>query len=56
MLRIASYKVNGIRAAQRRRFGAWLQRQQPEVIAIQEMRCPPVLVPGGDFDVVDYGV
>ena len=49
MLRIASYNVNGIRAAQRRGFGGWLERRRPDVIAIQEMRCPAALVPDEVF-------
>lgn len=49
MLRVASYNVNGIRAAQRRGFECWLERRRPDVVAIQEMRCPPELVPEGVF-------
>ena len=49
MLRVASYNVNGIRAAQRRGFGDWLERRRPDVVAVQEMRCPADLVPAGVF-------
>lgn len=49
MLRIASYNVNGIRAAQRRGFGSWLERRRPDVIGIQEMRCAAGLVPEDVF-------
>lgn len=38
-MRIASFNVNGIRAAVRRGFGDWLQNRAPDVVAIQEMRC-----------------
>ncbi|MCI1261525.1 MAG: exodeoxyribonuclease III [Tetrasphaera jenkinsii] len=40
MLRIATVNVNGIRAAQRRGFGAWLTETNPDVVALQEVRCP----------------
>ena len=39
-LRIASANVNGIRACVRRGFGAWLARREPDVVAVQEVRCP----------------
>ncbi|MDO5533722.1 MAG: exodeoxyribonuclease III [Propionibacteriaceae bacterium] len=48
-MRIASYNVNGIRAAQRRGFEGWLERRRPDVVALQEMRCPADLVPEGVF-------
>lgn len=49
MLRIASYNVNGIRSAQRRGFEGWLECRRPDVVALQEMRCPAGLVPAGVF-------
>lgn len=36
---VASFNVNGIRAARRRGFDEWLARRQPDVVAIQELRC-----------------
>lgn len=38
-LRVASFNVNGIRAADRRGFGDWLERRNPDVVALQEVRC-----------------
>lgn len=49
MLRIASFNVNGIRAAERRGFARWLAERDPDVVGIQEMRCPVGLVPEGLF-------
>lgn len=49
MLRVASFNVNGIRAASRRGFGDWLAARQPDVIALQEMRSPANHVPEGVF-------
>ena len=48
-LRVASYNVNGIRAAQRRGFEQWLARRDPDVVALQEVRCPVDQVPEGVF-------
>ena len=40
MFRLATFNVNGIRAAERRGFGDWLAARSPDVLAVQEMRCP----------------
>ncbi|WP_328701948.1 exodeoxyribonuclease III [Aestuariimicrobium ganziense] len=39
-LRIATFNVNGIRAALRRGFRRWIETHQPDVVALQEVRCP----------------
>lgn len=44
-LRIASANVNGIRAAMRRGFGDWLDDRRPDVVALQEVRCPVADLP-----------
>ncbi len=44
-LRIASVNVNGIRACVRRGFGDWLARREPDIVAVQEVRCPHDEVP-----------
>lgn len=49
MLRIATFNVNGIRAAQRRGFEAWLARRGCDVVALQELRCPVAMLPQGVF-------
>lgn len=45
MLRIATLNVNGVRASVGRGFGTWLQSRQPDIVAVQEVRCPDHLVP-----------
>lgn len=50
MLRIATYNINGIRAAQRRGIEPWLAVRQPDVVALQEVRCPAPLLPDGPLD------
>jgi exodeoxyribonuclease-3 len=44
-MRLATFNVNGIRAAERRGFRAWLDAAQPDIVGLQEMRCPPDQVP-----------
>ena len=48
-LRIASFNVNGIRAADRRGFRDWFAARDPDVLGLQEVRCPADLVPDGVF-------
>lgn len=49
MLRIATVNVNGIRAAQRRGFGEWLEKRDCDVVTLQEVRCPEDALPEGAF-------
>lgn len=44
-LRIATANVNGVRAAVRRGFDSWLAVRQPDLVALQEMRCPAAELP-----------
>lgn len=48
-MRIASFNVNGIRACQTRGFQQWLTTRQPDVVALQEVRCPVGMLPEGVF-------
>lgn len=47
-LGIATFNVNGIRAARRRGFEDWLAERELDVVALQELRCPAGEV--GAFD------
>lgn len=49
MLRLATYNVNGIRAAERRGFAAWEQKYLPDVVCLQEVRCPYPALPMAPF-------
>jgi exodeoxyribonuclease-3 len=49
MLRIATANVNGIRAAQRRGFGGWLETRGCDVIALQEVRAQADKLPEDAF-------
>ncbi len=37
-MKIISYNVNGIRAAERKGFGDWLKKENPDVICLQEVK------------------
>ena len=47
MMRISTFNVNGIRAADRRGIAGWLERRRPDVVALQEVRCPVDQLPLG---------
>jgi exodeoxyribonuclease-3 len=53
-MRIATFNVNGIRAAHRRGFADWLSTRGCDVVALQEVRCRPADLPEGAFG--DYHV
>jgi exodeoxyribonuclease-3 len=44
-LRVVSFNVNGIRAARRRGFDEWLAGRGPDVLGLQELRCPAAELP-----------
>ncbi|QQZ16771.1 MULTISPECIES: exodeoxyribonuclease III [Rhodococcus] len=48
-MRIATFNVNGIRAAQRRGFEDWLGDRGPDVVALQEVRARAESIPPGVF-------
>lgn len=50
MLRVATFNVNGIRAAVRRGFAGWLAKRDPDVVLLQEVRASPQDIPDGAFD------
>ncbi len=49
MLRVATFNVNGIRAAHRRGFEAWLTGRDCDVVALQEVRAPIAALPERAF-------
>lgn len=44
-MRIATFNVNGLRAAHRRGFRDWLDHSGADVVALQEVRAPAELIP-----------
>ena len=49
-MRIATFNVNGIRASVRRGFTTWLREREPDIVLLQEMRCPLKDLPEGAWD------
>lgn len=49
-MRVVTFNVNGIRAAQRRGFSSWLAASNADVVCLQEVRCPVALIPNDLFD------
>ncbi|MSS46145.1 exodeoxyribonuclease III [Cutibacterium sp. WCA-380-WT-3A] len=48
-MRIASFNINGIRAALKRGFADWVDARDCDVIGLQEVRCRPADLPEGAF-------
>ena len=42
---ITTFNVNGIRAACRKGLGEWLQRHQPDIVCLQEIRAEESEIP-----------
>jgi len=49
-MKLVTFNVNGIRAAERRGFRGWLDATEPDVLALQEVRCPVDQLPEGVFE------
>ena len=52
-MKIASYNLNGIRARLPRLL-EWLQREQPEVVCLQELKCADESLPVSDIEAAGY--
>jgi exodeoxyribonuclease-3 len=53
-VKIASYNLNGIRARLPRLI-EWLEREKPEVVCLQELKCADEALPIGDIEAASYG-
>ena len=53
-MRIASYNLNGIRARLPRLL-EWLEREKPEVVCLQELKCADESLPIADIEAAGYG-
>ncbi len=54
MLRVTSFNANGIRAAARKGFFAWLRRASPDVLCIQETKAQEHQLPPEALDLAEY--
>jgi len=52
-MRIATWNVNGIRARQAQ-LGEWLEREQPDVVCLQEIKATPDQVPAALCEMAGY--
>ena len=48
-MKIVTFNVNGIRAAERRGFRNWLDATKPDILGLQEVRCKTEQIPDGVF-------
>lgn len=53
-MKIISYNVNGIRAAITKGFLEWLQKEDPDVICLQEIKATKDQIPLLEFDSIGY--
>ncbi len=53
-MKIASYNLNGIRARLPRLI-EWLEREQPDIACLQELKCADEALPIADIEAAGYG-
>jgi exodeoxyribonuclease-3 len=54
MFRVITFNANGIRAAARKGFFAWMKAQHPDVVCIQETKAQEHQLPPEALDLPDY--
>ena len=53
-MRLTTFNLNGIRARLPRLL-EWLEREQPDVVCLQELKCADESLPIGDIEAAGYG-
>src|SRR3954470_613232 len=53
-MKLASYNLNGIRARLPRLL-EWLEREKPDIVALQELKCAGEALPIADIEGAGYG-
>jgi exodeoxyribonuclease III len=53
-LKIISYNVNGLRAAQQKGFSDWLAQQNPDILCLQEIKTRPDQLDTTPFEALGY--
>lgn len=53
-MKFLSWNVNGIRAAQRKGFSAFLKKAKPDIIGLQEIKISDTAREAAEFDFADY--
>ncbi len=53
-MKLSTYNVNGIRARLPRLL-EWLERETPDIVCLQELKCADEALPAGDIEDAGYG-
>lgn len=53
-MRIATYNVNGIRAAMRKGLVSWVEKEKPDVLCVQEIRADASSISTDEFESLGY--
>ena len=53
-MKLATYNLNGIRARLPRLL-EWLEREKPDIVALQELKCSDESLPIADIEGAGYG-
>ena len=53
-MKLATYNINGIRARLPRLL-EWLEREKPDVVCLQELKCADEALPIADIEAAGYG-
>jgi exodeoxyribonuclease-3 len=53
-MKLATFNINGIRARMPRLL-EWLEREQPDIACLQELKCADEALPVGDIEAAGYG-
>ncbi|HCQ15602.1 MAG TPA: exodeoxyribonuclease III, partial [Cryomorphaceae bacterium] len=53
-MKIISYNVNGIRAAQRKGLTEWLAAAEPDIIGLQETKAQPDQIDVSELEAMGY--
>src|SRR3954452_9039602 len=53
-MKLATYNLNGIRA-RLPRLVEWLDREKPDVVCLQELKCADEALPIADIEAAGYG-
>jgi exodeoxyribonuclease-3 len=53
-MKLVSFNVNGIRAAINKGLLEWLEKEQPDVLCLQEIKAHPEQIPVLDFEALGY--
>ena len=53
-LKLATFNINGVRARHQALLD-WLEREQPDIVCLQELKAPDEAFPAADLERIEYG-